>query len=129
MANLTTRFGFLLIVLGGGFFAVSSAKDHFAPTALIPAIFGLLLVALGYAARTPDTKRRMLWMHIAVTVGLLGFILPLIRSLKPAVAMAQGATVIRPLAVVEELLMSLICLVFTALCVRSFVEARRSRLA
>ena len=36
--------------------------------------FGLLLVVFGALANPPDAKRRMLFMHIAVTVGLLGFL-------------------------------------------------------
>jgi len=125
MANLTIRFGLLLIVLGG---VVWFASTPHAPTSLIPAFFGLLLVLFGSLARTEDTKRRMIWMHVAVTLGLLGFVFPLIRAVRPAIKMMQGSAVARPLAVQEELAMSLICLVFTALCVRSFIHARRSRI-
>ncbi len=126
MANLTIRFGVLLMLLGAAFFFIT--VPH-APTSLIPLFFGLILAALGLAARTEDTKRRMLFMHIAVTVGLLGFLFPFIRSVKGAVTLIQGGTVAHPLAVEESMLMALICLVFTGLCVRSFITARRARIA
>ncbi len=116
-------FGGLLIVLGLGAFALL----HHGHT-LIPAGFGLLLVIFGALANTEDTKRRMLFMHIAVTVGLLGF-LGTIPGLIGMVQMAAGHAVARPDAAKVQALMGLICLVFVGLCVRSFIAARRARLA
>ena len=71
MAKLTVFFGILLILLGGVTFVLTGHKF---PTSLIPAAFGILLVTFGGMAETPITKRRMLFMHISVTVGLLGFL-------------------------------------------------------
>ena len=69
MARLTILFGIVLILLGGfGFVATGS---HF-PTALIPSAFGIVLAILGFFAHGAETKRRMLLMHIAVTIGLIG---------------------------------------------------------
>src|SRR5258705_8272799 len=69
LANTTIAFGVVLIVLGlGGYFGT----DRVSPTALIPAVFGLLLIVFGVMAR--DEKRRKLAMHIAVAVGLGGFL-------------------------------------------------------
>ena len=129
MPQLTLRFGLVLILLGAAFFALSATSEHLAPTSLIPAVFGLLLVGLGLAARTEDSKRRMLFMHIAVTVGLIGFLFPFARSIKGTLALLSGGSVAHPRAVEESMLMALVCLVFTALCVRSFISARRTRLA
>ena len=126
MAKTTIVFGVLLIVLGVAVYA--SITPH-APTSLIPAYFGAVLAVLGLLAEMPDAKRRMLVMHIAVTVGLLGFILPFARSIGGAVKLLRGLPVLRPLAVEESMAMALICLVYTALCVRSFIAARRSRAA
>src|ERR1035437_4132618 len=71
MAKLTIWFGVVLIVLGAwGFIGTGSAH----PTALMPCYFGLAMVVAGLLANTEDAKRRMLWMHVAVTVGLLGFL-------------------------------------------------------
>ncbi len=126
MARTTVIVGILLVLLGGGVYAVVSPH---APTALIPAVFGVVLVVLGLLAQTQDAKRRMLVMHIAVTVGLIGFIFPFVRSASAALKMVRGIPVVRPLAVEEQMAMAAICLVYTVLCVRSFIEARRSRFA
>ena len=127
MARLTMVVGVLLILLGGG---VYISVSH-APTALIPAYFGLALLLCGALANTEDAKRRMLWMHVAVTLGLIGFLFPFARSIGGAVKMLTGHAeeVLRPLAVEESMAMALICLVFTALCVRSFIRARITRTA
>lgn len=125
MANIAIRFGALLVLLGAVTYFV--VVPH-APTSLIPAAFGLLLILCGAMARTEDAKKRMLWMHIAVTIGLLGAIFPLVRALLPAIHMAQGQEVAHPKAVVEQMLMALICILFTLLCVRSFIAARRARI-
>jgi hypothetical protein len=124
MAKLTMVFGALLIALGAGAFVVLGHHPH----TLIPAAFGLLLVIFGALANTPDSKKRMLFMHIAVTVGLLGF-LGTIPGFIGVVKMLSGATTTRPDAAIVQALMGTICLVFTALCVRSFIAARRTRLA
>ena len=115
-------FGVLLVLLGVGVFA---AVAH-APTSLIPAYFGVALLACGAMANTEDAKRRMLWMHIAVTLGLVGFLFPFGMSIGGAIKLVTGHAdqVLRPLAVEESMAMALICLVFTALCVRSFIRAR-----
>lgn len=123
MARLTMVFGSLLIVIALiGFIATGHAH----PTALIPAAFGLALVLSGAAANTPVEKKRALWMHIAVTVGLLGF-LSTATAIYHWVQMLRGVAVARPAAVEEKAAMSIICLIFVLLCVRSFITARRSR--
>src|ERR1700678_1853404 len=69
MAKLTIGFGIALIALGVlGY--VDTGSTH--PTALIPTWAGLLFVLLGALSNTADSKRRMLWMHTAVTLALLG---------------------------------------------------------
>ena len=69
MAKVTIVFGVLLIVLGlVGFFGTGSI--HF--TALIPTWFGLALTVGGFLAISPSETRRKIFMHINVTVGLLG---------------------------------------------------------
>jgi hypothetical protein len=86
-------------------------------------------LALGWAgipANTENPKRRMLWMHIAVTVGLVGF-LGTVAAAVDEVRMLRGVVFPHPIAVEEKAAMSVICLVFVALCVRSFIAARRAR--
>ncbi len=122
MGNLPVVFGALLMLVGAGAFAVLGHHPH----TLIPAAFGLILVILGTLANTPDTKRRMLMMHIAVTVGLLGF-LATIPGIVGVLRMAAGHTTAHPDAARVQAIMGTICLVFVLLCVRSFLQARRLR--
>lgn len=126
MAKLTITFGVVLILLGLlGFFATG----HHAPTALIPAIAGLILAALGALANTEDAKKRMLYMHIAVTIGLLGF-LGTAKSIVDYIQMVVGGRQFpHPVAVEEKAAMAGVLLVFVALCVRSFISARRARVS
>jgi len=122
MGKLTVAVGVLLIGLGVWGY-VATGSEH--PTALIPVWFGLALAVAGLMAGLGDGKRRMLWMHFAVTAGLLGFI-----GTSPAVIddirMLRGVAMAHPIAVEEKAEMSLVCLVFVVLCVRSFIAARRA---
>ena len=124
MAKLTIVFGVLLIALGAGAYAVLGHHPH----TLIPAAFGLLLVLFGALANTDVPKKRMLFMHIAVTVGLLGF-LGTIPGIIGVVKMASGQLVPRPDAAKVQAIMGTLCLIFVLLCVRSFIAARRLRTA
>lgn len=114
-------FGAALIVVGlVGFFGTGA--EH--KTALIPAVFGLLLVILGALARNP--AKRALFMHIAVVVGLLGF-LGSISGVVKVIRMLGGATIERPAAAEAQTAMALLTGLFVAMCVRSFIAARRER--
>ena len=121
MAKLTIVFGAILAVVGATGFEATGSK---APTALIPLYIGLVLAICGILAINP--VRRMLWMHIAVTVGLLGF-LGTIPGVIGVVKMAMGSTIPRPNAAIEQFATWVICLIFVAMCVRSFIAARRAR--
>jgi hypothetical protein len=125
LAKLTIGFGVLLGLIGVGYF-VATGSTH--PTALIPLWFGLALIICGTLAVTEDTRRRMLWMHIAVTIALLGFLFPGFMAIKEWLAAGSGPLA-HPAAVYEQAVMSIVCLILTALCVRSFIDARRSRAA
>ena len=125
MAKLAIWFGVVLILLGVASFILTGSAH---PTSLIPVWFGVVLGLCGVLANTPDIGRRMLWMHIAVTIGLLGFLFPGFMAVKDWVA-AHGGPLLHPAAVEEQAVMAIICLIFTALCVRSFIAARRSRAA
>lgn len=124
MAKLTVLFGILLILLGGAGYMLTGEKF---PTALIPGAFGVLLVAFGSLAEGPDPKRRMLFMHIAVTIGLLGFLFTA-PALVQVVELFKGKLFPYPAAVEEKAAMSALLLIYVVLCVRSFIAARRSRI-
>ncbi len=123
MAKVTVLFGILLILLGGSSYVLTGLKF---PTSLIPVAFGILLAIFGFLAETPESRRRMLFMHIAVTVGLLGF-LATAPSLISVVQLFKGKLFPYPAAIEEKAAMSALLLIYVVLCVRSFIAARRSR--
>lgn len=125
MPSTSIYFGILLILLGAGGYVYGMMNSGASLTALIPAIFGVLLIGFGAAARAKENLRKHL-MHGAVLVGLLGF-LATVSSFFKIPALLDG-TAERPAAVVSQVLMSVICLVFVILCVKSFVDARRNRI-
>jgi len=124
MAKVTYVFGVLLILVGlVGYFGTGSVH----PTALIPVWFGLALVVGGFLAVSPSEGRRKLFMHINVTVGLVGFIGAIASAL-------HGYGHARSLgidpdykALAAQLAMAVLLLIYVILCVRSFIHARRSR--
>src|SRR5262245_47001579 len=77
MPNLAILFGVLLTILGGALFGLSPSHS---PTALIPAGFGLALVACGLVAR--NEKARMHAMHLAALLGMIGTVVPIWRLVK-----------------------------------------------
>ena len=123
MARLTILFGIILILLGVLTYMQTGSKF---PTSLIPAYFGAMLGIFGMLARTADMKKRMLYMHIAVTVGLIGF-LGTAKSIVDYVRMKGGVQYKLPLAVDEKAAMAVLLLVYVLLCVKSFIDARRAR--
>lgn len=119
MPQTAVVFGALLCLVGVGFYAGSGAASV---TALIPAFLGLPLVAAGLLARREGLRRHA--MHAAALVGTLG-VLGSIRGAVQLPALLAGGEVARPAAVVAQAVTAALCLVFVALCVRSFVNARR----
>jgi hypothetical protein len=121
LATTTIGFGVVLIILGlAGYFGSGMVSL----TALIPAAFGLLLLIFGTMAK--DDKRRKMAMHIAVVVGLLGF-LGTVPGLLKLGALLSGGDVARPMAVVAQSIMAVLMAIYVAMCVKSFIDARRSR--
>jgi hypothetical protein len=125
MAKLTIGFGILLIALGV-FGYVATGSIH--PTALIPAGIGLFFVTFGVMANTENSKKRMLWMHISVTVALLVF-LGTIPADIDTIRLSRGAFFAHPAAIEEKGALSLLCLLYVLFCIRSFIAARRARIA
>src|ERR1700753_3843585 len=108
MAKVTVLFGGLLIVLGGAVFVLTGLKF---PTSLIPVAFGILLVTFGRMAATPVAKRRMLFMHIAVTIGLRSFSAPA-PALFQVVELFKGKLFPYPAEVEEKAAMSALMLIY-----------------
>ena len=125
MARVARITGIVLIVLGVVYFVMTGMLHK---TSLIPTWFGVALLICGLLANTPDTKKVMLWMHIAVTVGLIGCLFPGFRAVR-TFAGSAALTPAKQTAATESLIMAVICAAFTAICVRNFVANRRARLA
>ena len=123
MATTTIIFGLILVILGlAGYFGTGTQSF----TALIPALFGVILALLGFLAQNPE--RRKMAMHIAAALGVLGFLGTLPGLLKLP-ALWSGGEVARPAAVISQSIMAILMAIFTGLCVKSFVDARRNRAA
>ena len=122
MPNTAILFGRLLIILGIIGYGYGAYVGNASPTALIPSVFGLILMVIGHLANAKENLRKHL-MHAAVLVGLLGFIIPLIRII------SKISDFSLTLASSMLIAMSLLCLAFVALCVKSFIDARGSRAA
>ena len=118
MPSTTRLFGLILIVLG---IASYMATGRTSVTALIPAIFGAVFVICALVARNEAMRKHA--MHAAVAVGLIGALASLGRAI-PAV-MDGGAA--RP-AVMSQLAMAALLIVYVYLGVQSFIAARKARL-
>ena len=127
MANVTLFFGVMLILLGWGGY-VGSGSQH--PTALIPLWFGVALAVFGALAISRSEARRKLFMHINVTIGLLGFLGATVEAIlgamkaTPASQAAEAGYLIS--AQTSKTLMAGLLLIYVLLCVRSFILARRA---
>ena len=128
MAFVAIGLGVLLAGLGlFGF--LSTGSEH--PTALIPTYFGLVFFILGLLAFKDKLRKHA--MHAAAVVGLLGFVgsaVMVVRKLAtPTVVPLSGSSVPeqRSIALACQVIMAVLCGIFEALCVRSFIIARRNR--
>ena len=115
MSKLTILFALGLGALGVGAWLAAGQSSIMA---LIPAFFGVPLALAGLAARREGWRRHA--MHAAALIALLGAGGALSRAI-PAVLSGELR-----LASVSQLLMGVALLAYLALCVRSFILARRS---
>jgi hypothetical protein len=119
MPRLTIIYGLLLAILGiGAYFASGQASV----TALIPAFFGVPLAALGLLALGDGARKHA--MHAAAALATLGLLGTAPGVIKLIGALA-GDELARPTAVAVQTIMAVLSAVFVALCVRSFIQARR----
>jgi hypothetical protein len=124
LAKVTVVFAILLIVLGLiGYFGTGAQHA----TALMPTWFGAALGMFGLLAMSPDEGRRKLFMHINVTLGLLGFIAVGIESIRGYVHAKNAGMAPDMVALASKLTMTGLLLIYVILCVRSFIAARRAR--
>jgi hypothetical protein len=123
LAKVTLVFAVLLVALGLiGY--VGTGSQHV--TALIPTWFGLALALFGLLAMSPIESRRKVFMHINVTIGLLGFIGGAVEAIRGYMHAKSAGLAPDEIALASKLTMSGLLLVYVILCVRSFIAARRS---
>ncbi len=122
MPKLAIFFGLVLDILGVAAF-IATGATHL--TALIPSVFGTIIFLSGILAHIrPDVRKHA--MHIAALFGLLGTLGGLGMGLPKLGAVLEG-TAQRPVAVIMQISMGLVALVFLALCVKSFIDVRRAK--
>ena len=122
MTKVTILFGLLLIMLGVVGYVGTGWR---ASTALIPTYIGIVFTILGFLARRGSQKKRMTVLHIAVTLALLLF-LGTVKSIWDFIQMERGHAMLRPIAVEDKAVLSMMLLIYVLLCVRSFIKARRT---
>ncbi len=114
LPNLTTGYGAMLVLWG---IAVSILSESDSITSYFPSMLGAPILISGVLAnRTPE--KRKFWMHIAVTFGLLCAL----GGTRFFMVMSDGLDYAS-----SSMLMLLVTgSIYTFLCVRSFIEARKS---
>jgi hypothetical protein len=125
MARITTILGIALIVLGVAFYL---GTGRVSITALIPTFLGVLILVLALAGFSTNEKVRMHAMHAASLLAILG-LLGTVGGVVRLARMAAGLHVVRPIAAVEASIMAMLCAVFVALSIHSFISIRRRRAA
>ncbi|MEC7635338.1 MAG: hypothetical protein VYD58_02945 [Candidatus Thermoplasmatota archaeon] len=114
MPNLTLGYGVFLVVWG---IAVGLLSTTDSLTRFIPCVPGAGLVVSGVLAKS-NPEQRKLWMHVAVVLGLLSALL----GTRFFMVMGDGLDY----ASGSMLMLFLTGSVYTALCVRSFIQARKA---
>ena len=114
MPNLTLGYGVFLVVWGitVGLLSTSDSLTRF-----IPCVPGAGLVVSGVLAKS-NPEQRKLWMHVAVVLGLLSALL----GTRFFMVMGDGIDY----ASGSMLMLFLTGSAYTALCVRSFIQARKA---
>ncbi len=121
MPQLTITYGIVLILLGIiGYFATGMVSI----TAFIPSFFGIAFLILGVLGRA-ESRRKMM-MHIAIALGVLA-IVGTFNGIIATVSYFGGGEVARPAAVIAQAIMSILSILYVAMGVKSFIDARRTQ--
>ena len=121
MTSLTRALGVALVAVGVVAFIGTGAESA---TALIPAVLGGIILVLGIVATRPAAHRSAI--HAALAVAVLGA-LGTLMNVAELPALLSGDEVERPTAVVASTITFVLCAVYVALGVRSFIAARKAR--
>lgn len=121
MPKLATVLGIIFILLGlFAYFGLSAESV----TALIPTFFGIPFLILGLLGQKENLRKHA--MHAAAALAVIGF-LGTVSGLIKFISMLGGTEVERSSAITVQALMSVLCLLFVVLAVKSFIDARRAQ--
>jgi len=119
MENVSIIYGIFLIIWG---IAVSFISSSNSLTSFIPSIFGIPILLFSIlSVKFPNRKK--LFMHIVVTFGLIIFI----GGLDFSRGLIKGTSFTNMWADTSKLMMLITGLIFTYLCIKSFIFARKNR--
>ena len=119
MESVSIIYGIFLIIWG---IAVSLISSSNSLTSFIPSIFGLPILLFSILS-IKFQNRKKLFMHIVVTFGLIVFI----GGLDFSRGLIKGTSFTNMWAGTSKLMMLITGLIFTYLCIKSFIFARKNR--
>lgn len=136
MSKIAITIGLLLILVGVAGYAMPATEmvaegteeiveKKSSPTALIPAAFGIVILLCGAITAIKPSLAKI-FMHIAVTVGLLGALAATGRGSGSLIKFIRGEE-FNQRAFVFIACMGVLCWIFVVTCVMSFVKARKAR--
>ena len=119
MESISIIYGIFLIIWGIGVSFISSSNSL---TSFIPSIFGLPILLFSILS-VKFQNRKKLFMHIVVTFGLIVFI----GGLDFSRGLIKGTSFTNMWADTSKLMMLITGLIFTYLCIKYFIFARKNR--
>ena len=119
MESVSIIYGIFLIIWG---IAVSLISSSNSLTSFIPSIFGLPILLFSILS-IKFQNRKKLFMHIVVTFGLIVFI----GGLDFSRGLIKGTSFSNMWADTSKLMMLITGLMFTYLCIKSFIFTRKNR--
>ena len=119
MEIISVLYGLFLLIWG---MVISFIRDSNSLTSFIPSFFGLPILFFGYLSIKFQEKKK-LFMHIVVTIGLLVFL----GGMDITRGILKNNFFVNFYADLSKLMMLVTGLVFTILCVKSFIFARKNK--
>ncbi|REL29072.1 hypothetical protein DYD21_14515 [Rhodohalobacter sp. SW132] len=109
-----------MILLGAISYIATGAASA---TALIPAFFGIVFVALGILGTRNESMRKHV-MHAALLLAILG-LGGSFGGLMSVLGVLTGGELERPAAAYAQAVMAILCIFFIVAGVKSFINARK----
>jgi hypothetical protein len=124
MSSITILVGIILSIYGIYSFSIAEVKSG---TALIPAYFGVAFIVLGLLALKEKLRKHV--MHFAAMIGVIGFLGGAFMGFPKLIPLLSGEINDAKThnKAMSQNLLAFVCLIFVALCVNSFIQARRRR--